>query len=120
MASLSSEPDSIDEFIRICRLYVDQGVAITAIGLPACFALRGRDRGVDLEFTRQNAAVATGGPSMLAEDLILVTGATGNTGSTLLQQLEARGGRLRAMVRGQPDGALRDTSATIVVGNFDD
>jgi uncharacterized protein YbjT (DUF2867 family) len=57
---------------------------------------------------------------MLAEDLILVTGATGNTGSTVLQQLEARGARLRAMVRGQPDGALRDTSATIVVGNFDD
>ena len=52
---------------------------------------------------------------MLAEDLILVTGATGNTGSTLLQQLEARGARLRAMVRGQPAGALRDTPATIVV-----
>jgi nucleoside-diphosphate-sugar epimerase len=31
---------------------------------------------------------------MLAEDPILVTGATGNTGSTLLQQLEARGARL--------------------------
>jgi uncharacterized protein YbjT (DUF2867 family) len=58
---------------------------------------------------------------MPAQDLILVTGATGNTGSTLLQQLEMRGAQVRAMVRGQPDGArLRDTSATIVSGNFDD
>jgi uncharacterized protein YbjT (DUF2867 family) len=58
---------------------------------------------------------------MHAEDLILVTGATGNTGSALLQQLEARGARVRAMVRGTLDTArLRDTSATMVVGNFDD
>jgi nucleoside-diphosphate-sugar epimerase len=41
---------------------------------------------------------------MQAEEVILVTGATGNTGSTLLQQLETRGGRVRAMVREQPDG----------------
>ena len=58
---------------------------------------------------------------MGAEEMILVTGATGNTGSTLLQQLEGRGGRVRAMVRRQPDGGrLQGTSATIVVGDFND
>jgi uncharacterized protein YbjT (DUF2867 family) len=58
---------------------------------------------------------------MRADDLILVTGGTGNTGSAVLQQLEARGARVRAMVRGTPDKArLRGTTATIVVGNFDD
>jgi nucleoside-diphosphate-sugar epimerase len=39
------------------------------------------------------------------ENLILVTGATGNTGSALLQQLEGRGVRVRAMVRSDKDGA---------------
>jgi uncharacterized protein YbjT (DUF2867 family) len=54
-------------------------------------------------------------------DLVLVTGATGNTGSAVLQQLETRGARVRAMVRGERDKArLRNTSATMVVGNFDD
>jgi uncharacterized protein YbjT (DUF2867 family) len=58
---------------------------------------------------------------MSSEDWILVTGATGNTGSTLLQALAKRGARVRAMVRDQAGGArLRDTSAAIVVGNFDD
>jgi uncharacterized protein YbjT (DUF2867 family) len=58
---------------------------------------------------------------MHAEELMLVTGATGNTGSALLHQLETRGARVRAMVRGRPGQARpRDTSATIVVGNFDD
>jgi uncharacterized protein YbjT (DUF2867 family) len=58
---------------------------------------------------------------MHAEEVILVTGATGNTGSTLLQQLEMRGARVRAMVREQPDGGrLRGTSATVVGGNFND
>ena len=40
---------------------------------------------------------------MHAEEVILVTGATGNTASSLLQQLETRGARVRAMVRRQPD-----------------
>jgi uncharacterized protein YbjT (DUF2867 family) len=58
---------------------------------------------------------------MRCEDLILVTGATGNTGSALLQQLETRGARVRAMVREQSDGGrLRGTSATVVGGNFND
>jgi uncharacterized protein YbjT (DUF2867 family) len=58
---------------------------------------------------------------MHAEHLILVTGATGNTGFTLLQELETRGARVRAMVRSSKDGArLPHTSATVVVGNFDD
>jgi uncharacterized protein YbjT (DUF2867 family) len=53
--------------------------------------------------------------------MILVTGATGNTGCTLLQQLEGRGARVRAMVRRQPDGGrLRGTSATTVAGDFND
>jgi uncharacterized protein YbjT (DUF2867 family) len=56
-----------------------------------------------------------------AEDLILVTGATGNTGSALLQQLEGRGARVRAMVRSDKDGArLPQTGASVVVANFDE
>jgi uncharacterized protein YbjT (DUF2867 family) len=56
---------------------------------------------------------------MSAEEMILVTGATGNTGATLLEQLEGRGARVRAMVRRRPDGGrLRGTSATIVEGDF--
>ena len=54
---------------------------------------------------------------MHAEDLTLVTGATGNTGSTLLQELERRGAAVRAMVRSSNDAVrLPKTSATIVVG----
>ena len=41
-------------------------------------------------------------------DLILVTGATGNTGSAVLRQLEERGANVRAMVR-KPDAAARRT-----------
>jgi uncharacterized protein YbjT (DUF2867 family) len=58
---------------------------------------------------------------MGAEELILVTGATGTTGSTLLRHLEGRGASVRAMVRRRP-GAGRPpvTSATVVEGDFDD
>jgi uncharacterized protein YbjT (DUF2867 family) len=42
---------------------------------------------------------------MHADDLILVTGATGNTGSNLLQELGRRGAVVRAMVRSSEDGA---------------
>lgn len=52
-------------------------------------------------------------------DLILVTGATGNTGSALLQLLEGRGAKVRAMVR-KPDASRRASSTTFVAGNFDD
>jgi uncharacterized protein YbjT (DUF2867 family) len=53
--------------------------------------------------------------------VVLVTGATGNTGSALLQQLEKRAVVVRAMVRSSNDAArLPNTSATVVVGNFDD
>ena len=56
---------------------------------------------------------------MQVEDLILVTGATGNTGSTLLQKLERRGGVVGAMVRSSKDaGRLPNTAATVVVGNY--
>jgi len=58
---------------------------------------------------------------MDARHLILVTGATGNTGSALLQQLEERRAVARAMVRTTKDAVrLPNTSATVVVGNFDD
>ena len=58
---------------------------------------------------------------MPADDLILVTGATGNTGSALLQQLDARGARVRAMVRSHKDAArLPGTAVATFVANFDD
>jgi uncharacterized protein YbjT (DUF2867 family) len=63
----------------------------------------------------------TGELAMPAEDLILVTGATGNTGSALLSELDRRGASVRAMVRSSKDQAkLPNTSAAVVVGNFDD
>jgi uncharacterized protein YbjT (DUF2867 family) len=53
--------------------------------------------------------------------VILVTGATGNTGSALLQELEKRAAVVRAMVRSSKDAARQPkTSATPVVANFDD
>jgi uncharacterized protein YbjT (DUF2867 family) len=58
---------------------------------------------------------------MHAEDVILVTGATGNTGSAVLQQLASHGAVVRAMVRSTKNTArLPNTSATVVVGDFDD
>jgi uncharacterized protein YbjT (DUF2867 family) len=52
---------------------------------------------------------------------ILITGVTGNTGSALLRQLEERGVALRAMVRHEGDlDKLGNTSASIIIGNFDD
>src|SRR5262245_49836789 len=58
---------------------------------------------------------------MQSEDRILVTGATGNTGAAVLQQLEKRGAIVRAMVRSSKDvDRLPKTSATVVEGNFDD
>ena len=54
-------------------------------------------------------------------DLILVTGATGNTGSAVLQELRRGGARVRAMVRAPSDQArLSDPTVETVVGNFDD
>jgi uncharacterized protein YbjT (DUF2867 family) len=53
-------------------------------------------------------------------DLILVTGATGNTGSALLRQLEGRTPNVRAMVRKPDTSAGRGSSATFVAGDFDD
>jgi NAD(P)H dehydrogenase (quinone) len=58
---------------------------------------------------------------MQAEDVVLVTGATGTTGSTLLQHLANCRAVVRAMVRSSTDAArLPNTPATVVVGNFDD
>src|SRR5262245_43097071 len=58
---------------------------------------------------------------MHAEERILVTGATGNTGAAVLQQLEKRRAIIRAMVRSTKDAArLPARSATVVVGNVDD
>ena len=57
---------------------------------------------------------------MRAEHRILVSGATGNTGSMVLQELAARGARVRAIGRDPRDGRLRGTSAEVVVGDFDD
>jgi uncharacterized protein YbjT (DUF2867 family) len=54
-------------------------------------------------------------------DVILVTGATGNTGSPLVSMLEARGVSVRAMIRRPGDDARLDVkSAVPVVADFDD
>jgi uncharacterized protein YbjT (DUF2867 family) len=50
---------------------------------------------------------------------ILVTGATGATGSALVASLVARGAPVRAMVR-SPEAAARHTAAPAVVADFDD
>src|SRR3954464_7365985 len=52
---------------------------------------------------------------------ILVTGATGTTGSALLRLLEQRGVAVRAMIRRDRDAArLGLTPAAVVVADFDD
>lgn len=58
---------------------------------------------------------------MSSTSTVLVTGATGNTGSALLPLLEERGVAVRAMVRHERDAArLPKSKATVVVGDFDD
>ena len=57
----------------------------------------------------------------MSADLILITGATGNTGSALLQQLRERGAHVRAMVRGRSDRTrLPDSSVETVIADFED
>jgi uncharacterized protein YbjT (DUF2867 family) len=57
---------------------------------------------------------------MTSTPAVLVTGATGNTGSAVLRLLEEKGVPVRAMVRHERDVArLGSTSASIVVGDFD-
>jgi len=51
---------------------------------------------------------------------ILVTGATGNTGSALLTRLTERGTSVRAMVRKQSDAAKLPEGVAAVVADFDD
>ena len=52
---------------------------------------------------------------------VLVTGATGNTGTTLVELLMGRGVPVRVMVRRQSDAARFDaTRVSVVVANFDD
>jgi uncharacterized protein YbjT (DUF2867 family) len=52
---------------------------------------------------------------------ILITGATGNTGSAVLDLLESKGVPVRAMVRKEADiERLGPTSAAVVVADFDD
>jgi uncharacterized protein YbjT (DUF2867 family) len=59
--------------------------------------------------------------SKSSRQTVLVTGATGTTGSALLRLLEERGFALRAMIRHKQDVAkLGNTSASIVIGDFDD
>jgi uncharacterized protein YbjT (DUF2867 family) len=57
----------------------------------------------------------------MSADLILVTGATGNTGSALLQELRARGARVRAMVRARSGTTrLSEASVETINADFDD
>jgi uncharacterized protein YbjT (DUF2867 family) len=59
--------------------------------------------------------------SMSSTNIVLVTGATGNTGAVLLRLLEERGVRVRVMIRHEHDIArLGSKSASIVIGDFDD
>jgi uncharacterized protein YbjT (DUF2867 family) len=51
---------------------------------------------------------------------VLVTGATGNTGSAVLARLAERGVSVRAMVRKQSDATKLPEGVTAVVADFDD
>jgi uncharacterized protein YbjT (DUF2867 family) len=56
-----------------------------------------------------------------SRQIVLVTGATGTTGSALLRLLEAKDVAVRAIVRRESDAArLAPTSATAVAADFDD
>jgi uncharacterized protein YbjT (DUF2867 family) len=58
---------------------------------------------------------------MAADETVLVTGATGNTGSALVELLVQRGVRVRAMVRAESGVArFAGTPVTTVVADFDD
>ena len=57
----------------------------------------------------------------MSEQPILVTGATGNTGSPLVDQLTQRGAAIRVMVRGPGDAVKFDPArVSVVVADFDD
>lgn len=57
----------------------------------------------------------------MSEQTTLVTGATGNTGSPLVDHLTQRGAPVRAMVRGPADAAKFDSARVpVVVADFDD
>lgn len=58
---------------------------------------------------------------MPPQQTILVTGATGTTGSMVLRLLEERGARVRAMARREADAArIAQGPASAVVADFDD
>jgi uncharacterized protein YbjT (DUF2867 family) len=58
---------------------------------------------------------------MASPRTVLVTGATGNTGSSILNLLESSGVRLRAMLRREADlERVGPTSASAAVADFDD
>jgi uncharacterized protein YbjT (DUF2867 family) len=57
----------------------------------------------------------------MTDGIILVTGATGNTGSGVVQGLAAQGRRVRALVRDATKGeALKEQGAEVAVANLDD
>lgn len=57
----------------------------------------------------------------MSDQRVLVTGATGNTGSALVDLLTRRGAPVRVMVRRQDDAARFDTArVSVVAADFDD